>query len=320
VFLIISACSVGNGSSGNSNGTTASRSVPGVTIPATPNVTPIPVGTVPVTGTGSPQPAPGLPGVTPSSPGSIPAFTPTELDQFVLNNPIPGNMGGSNGNGNGTITQTEFLTGKQISDLLGGEPTEMPDDAPLAYVELSGDFTFPGVANNPNLHFKFAFEVFDAATGALIMEGGLDQPTTTQPTATPSQPTPTPQSTQPTATPAPVVQFNVTPLSGKQQCPKLVPFNLKLDNTGSTIAVGYSVSITDIAPNTAQYWATASPTSGTVGAGSSATVTVTPTEELCRASNLPQSGETFHVKVQMTSGGSSVFTVNYVIYPAPPIP
>lgn len=323
VVLLLSACASGSDST---SATGNDRSVAGVSIPPTPNVTPPPSGTTLAGGNGAGMPAPGLPGITPSNPGTVPAFSMDDLKHYVSGHPIPGNMGG----GQGTITQSEFLLSKQVTHLLGGEPTEMPDNAPLAYVELSGDFVFPGVANNPLLRFKNAFEVFDATTGALIMEGGLSQPTNPTgagptPTSPPSQATPTPTATtapQPTATPAPVVQFNVSPLSGKQQCTgnySLSPFTVNLDNTGSTIPVNYSVTITDVAPNTADYWATASAASGTVGAGSAATLTITPNNELCRRSNLPASGETFHVIVKQTSGGSATFTVAYTVSPPPVI-
>jgi hypothetical protein len=54
-----------------------------------------------------------------------------------------------------------------------------------------------------------------------------------------------------------------------------------LDNTGSTVAVDWQISISDTDP-AGNVWATASQISGTVPAGQSATVTITPISTLCQ--------------------------------------
>jgi hypothetical protein len=106
-----------------------------------------------------------------------------------------------------------------------------------------------------------------------------------QPTATPypsatttSTSTPTPS---PTATPTPIFNVIVSPTSFSQTCPTLSALTVTIDNTGSNVDVNWQVSITDTDPM-GNVWATASQASGTVLAGQSASVTITPTSTLCQ--------------------------------------
>jgi|GEM_PF-2483085 len=109
-------------------------------------------------------------------------------------------------------------------------------------------------------------------------------PTAGTPTSPPT-PTPTPSPTPtPTPTPAPVINFIVMPTALSQSCsgsPPVQPFTITLDNTGSNVPVSWMITITDQDPamNT---WATPSAWNGTVPAGQSATVTISPISTLCQ--------------------------------------
>ncbi|HEX6777688.1 MAG TPA: hypothetical protein VF099_05765, partial [Ktedonobacterales bacterium] len=116
------------------------------------------------------------------------------------------------------------------------------------------------------------------------------QPTATAtpyPSATStSTPTPTPSPTatptpSPTSTPIPIVNVVISPTSFSDTCPTLSALTVTIDNTGSNVDVNWQVSITDTDPM-GNVWATASQTGGTVLAGQSASITITPTSTLCQ--------------------------------------
>ena len=116
------------------------------------------------------------------------------------------------------------------------------------------------------------------------------QPTATAtpyPSATPtstSTPTPSPTATptpSPTSTPTPIFNVIISPTGFSQTCPTLSALIVTIDNSGSNVDVTWQVSITDTDPMN-NVWATASQTSGTVLAGQSASVTITPSSTLCQ--------------------------------------
>jgi hypothetical protein len=123
---------------------------------------------------------------------------------------------------------------------------------------------------------------------------------TAAPTAT-TQPTATATSIPPTATP--VVAFKVSPTKASDnttQCnaDTADPVKLKLDNTGSTIAVGWSVTGIDS-------WAKPSASSGTVPAGKAVQLTLTITNCLTVPTNsfVDEQGT-----INLTSGGHGTIT------------
>jgi len=67
------------------------------------------------------------------------------------------------------------------------------------------------------------------------------------------------------------------------------PLTVTLDNTGSTVDVGWSVTIGDTVPNTTLVWATANPAAGTVPAGATGTFDLVPSDRLCYAEKQPAS-------------------------------
>ncbi len=136
-------------------------------------------------------------------------------------------------------------------------------------------------------------------------------PTPTQaPTATPTNtptdtpaPTPTPTPTD-TPTPAPIVNFVVSPTGFSQSCASsLSSLVVTLDNSGSTVAVSWSISITSTDPQ-GNVWASADSAGGTIPAGQVATVTITPISALC--TDLAGGTGTFSATISWQSGSATV--------------
>jgi hypothetical protein len=90
----------------------------------------------------------------------------------------------------------------------------------------------------------------------------------------------------------------------------LPPVNVTLDNTGSNVDVGWKVTITD-KDGPGSVWATAKPTSGTIPAGKTAQITITPANDVC-GKPIPQSfAASYHAIVTLTTGGTGSFTFTY---------
>jgi hypothetical protein len=70
------------------------------------------------------------------------------------------------------ITRMQFLTSEQVSGLTGGESAGFPDSYMLCYVEMQGPFQFSG-PNGVKAIYPRGVLVFDAATGNLVMAGGM---------------------------------------------------------------------------------------------------------------------------------------------------
>ncbi|MBA3824390.1 MAG: hypothetical protein H0X24_10915 [Ktedonobacterales bacterium] len=312
LMLFVAACqgSTSTGSDGTSSSGDFGNTSPAVTKKHVPDITPLT--TDPSYAKGG-QPAGGIPGITPAGSGPL---SPDAITQFVNTHPFPDTPADHKPH----VTLVKIMPGSDISALLGGEPTYAPDGAPLAFVQVTGDFSFPGSSADGQVPFQTAFEVFDATNGNLLMYGGLHQPVTTPPPATPTpagQPTQVPPTTvpptsvPPTATHAPVVHFAVTPSKQTQSCSQTLtnPF-LTLDNTGSQVDVGWKVTITEKAPD-GNPWATPSLTSGTVPANNSQALTLTLEPSLCRI----QTQTVYHATITLTSGGTGNFVFTETINP-----
>jgi len=112
----------------------------------------------------------GVPAIVPRL-GAVhtgPAFTREDAVQYVTSHPMWRNLAPWTPP---TIEKVEFLTSRQVSSLLSGESTGLPDNALLCYVQLRGTFTFSGSTTMVTYHT--GFEVFDAHTGNFLMAGGL---------------------------------------------------------------------------------------------------------------------------------------------------
>jgi hypothetical protein len=134
------------------------------------------------------------------------------------------------------------------------------------------------------------------------------QPTaTTQPTTAPTpKPTPTPPKVTPTppkpTTPPPIVAFKVTPQQVSTTCKDLGSFDISLNNSGSNVAVDWSIKFLDSA------WGSAKPQSGTLDAGAVSTVTITPAA-LCPLDKVQD------FVLEIAYGGDSPETVIYQVSP-----
>jgi hypothetical protein len=72
------------------------------------------------------------------------------------------------------VADLEFLTAKQASDRLAGEPTGLNDNDRVGFATLTGKFIFSGPSNTKPATFSSAYALFDAATGNLLMDGTLE--------------------------------------------------------------------------------------------------------------------------------------------------
>jgi hypothetical protein len=125
------------------------------------------------------QEARGGSAIRPTRPSEVPALSPDDVRQFLVS--TPGALSGS-GASKASISRIDCsLTARDVSNILRGKTTGLPDDMPLCYVELSGNFTYFGPPSPRSPHgtaltFHTAFRAFDARTGNLMLTGAFDRP------------------------------------------------------------------------------------------------------------------------------------------------
>lgn len=107
--------------------------------------------------------------IKPASQGT-PSFTVEAAREYVMAHPFAAFAGGKGEKP--TITRAEFLTSKQVTEILRGANTGFADDQLLCYVELKGPFTFSGPPNT-NVTYPRGIMIFHAATGNFVMSGGI---------------------------------------------------------------------------------------------------------------------------------------------------
>lgn len=123
------------------------------------------------------HPSLGLPAISPrvgAFSASQAAFTHDDVIHYVSTHPIPQTRVVS---GSLTVNSVSFLMSQQVSDLLKGESTGVADNTLLCLVEFQGNVAFlngPPGTTQP-LSFSHVYEVFDAHTGNLLMQGGLPE-------------------------------------------------------------------------------------------------------------------------------------------------
>jgi len=220
-LLLAVGCSL-SPQSGGTTGSGTGRALPSVTPPAPPALTQLTPGPV--------QSAAGSPAIAPHLNG-VPAFTTDDMASYVKNHGLQTNFG----DGSPTIVQNAFLSSDALGQMLNlpgsmlgltsqasglkgamgrsaGQTTRPTDAKLVGLVVLQGHFVWPpATSSSPPPTSPYAYEIFDAKSGNLIIYGGLVQPPSTQPNATLTPtapptggptPTPTPVShPQPTATP-----------------------------------------------------------------------------------------------------------------------
>jgi hypothetical protein len=83
----------------------------------------------------------------------------------------------------GKVASIEFLKAADAEMRLHAS-TGLPASAVVIFVTLNGTFVFSGPAKATKT-YPYAFELFDAATGNLVLTGGLPKPFTPLPGTTP---------------------------------------------------------------------------------------------------------------------------------------
>jgi hypothetical protein len=291
---------------------------------------PLPTVTPPPLGDSAPAhtrlAAAGSPAIKPGRQG-VPAFTVDDLKQYILAHQIvgpdlPAGLSAGHGGGQPTIVQADFLScaaldaqvGTPVSQMLGG----CGGGAVYGFVLESGSFAFAGPGDGPHSTATRAFAVFDATSGNLLLLGSASDQQNTPP---PPPPTPTTPAGQPTPTVTPHLALALKPTSVEQKCAdastKLDSTTLILDNTGSNVAVSWSIGITDMIGKSGTVWASASPASGTIPAGTTASVVVTPASAICSLSQNVVPDATYHAVVDYGSGQKLMFA-DLVHSPTPP--
>lgn len=184
----------------------------------------------------------------------------------------------------------------------------------LAFILLGASvFAFGVMGNTPQTG-----PAVPTATQAAPTSATGDQASpTTQPSAlststASANPSPTPKATKTptaTATSGLVVNWSVaTAGTTSQHCspphPNVSALTLTINNSKSTVALTWQVTITDTDP-AGKVWASASPTSGTIPAGQQAQVTITPISSLCADMAGAQNPITYRAVVSGSAAGQS---------------
>src|SRR5262249_6966662 len=136
----------------------------------------------------------------------------------------------------------------------------------------------------------------------------------------PPAPTATKTSPRPHATPTPVpvvIKFSISPTAASWNCHNqgLQPAQqvVTLDNRRSTVAVSWHANVSE-KDSGGNLWATVSPHSGTVAAGSAQRITISPdpqnASDVCLSS--AANGTPWHVGIVTETAGTHTFT--YTIY------
>src|SRR5262249_2395749 len=94
-----------------------------------------------------------------------PSFTVDAAREYVMAHPLPAFAGRKNEKP--AITRAEFLTSKQVREILRGASTGFPDNQLLCYVELQGPFIFSGPPKTA-VTYPRGIMIFNAATGNFI--------------------------------------------------------------------------------------------------------------------------------------------------------
>jgi len=116
----------------------------------------------------------GAPGITPTLAGATPAFSTAQLQRFAESRPLP-RLSELIPKGNATTVDCK-QTAKALGELLPHSLATFPDSMPVCYVEFKARFAVSAPPRKtdkarPTFQYTRAFEVFDAHTGNLLMNG-----------------------------------------------------------------------------------------------------------------------------------------------------
>jgi len=308
VVLLCVAAMTGCAAVGTQSDTTA-QSAPTITTTPPPITNDAP--------THQPNFAGGFAAIKPHLAGT-PSFSADDMKQYVSAHAIvgPDIVGPDRGSGQPVVVLANFLSCAEIDQQVGGGVARTlngcGEGARFGLVIESGGFAFAGSGGGAHLTAPKAFMVFDPTSGNLLMYGSLTDQSNT-PTPQPGQPTPTTQPGKPTPTTAPHIALTMKPLSAEQSCgssstTKLVPITLTLDAAGSNVAVSWNATIGDKIGASNTVWATVSPSSGTIPAGHTAQITVTPASNICTLSQSIVPDATYHLVAHYGSGSALTFS------------
>lgn len=124
---------------------------------------------------GTPKRPQGSPALTVKA-GAAQPFTQQDVVDYFKTHNLPKNGGDLS---QFQVSSLEFLTSKEVSQRLQGEPTGLDDNDRIGFVTLTGQFVFTGPPGS-SARFNRAYAAFDATTGNLLMIGTLNdqqQPT-----------------------------------------------------------------------------------------------------------------------------------------------
>jgi hypothetical protein len=219
------------------------------------------------------------------------------------------------GHGNLLVTPTALALGSFCGDTFSGAGLTLSNtgDGFLTWQPPSGGgITLLPAGGQLNGHTSIPVSVSGTKSNTSFSITWLDR----------GQGSPQTQSVSLSCTPK-VVNFSISPSSASWDCTKqgtYVPsITLTLNNTGSNVAVGWQITAREAPdllnpnPNNIR-WAYFNLAGGTVPAGSTAQVTITPyywssSDNLC----IWTDSFYYHADVTLTSGGSGVFTFTYFI-------
>jgi hypothetical protein len=103
------------------------------------------------------------------NPGASQPFSRQDVVDYFKTHNLPKNGGDLS---QIQVSSLEFLTSKEVSRRLDGEPTGLDDNEKIGFVILTGQFLFTGPPGR-SARFNQAYAAFDAVTGNLLMIGTL---------------------------------------------------------------------------------------------------------------------------------------------------
>lgn len=144
-----------------------------------------------------------------------------------------------------------------------------------------------------------------AGLGVTVSNANAARSTTPHPTATLAPTT--------TSSSAAIVRFVVSPTAYSGDCGHgtLPAQKITLDNSGSTVAAPWTVTIRETIPGATRLWAKASKSTGSVAAGQTDTFQLTPDGSLCKT--VPRTGATYHADITLGGGLAGRYTVTATI-------
>jgi hypothetical protein len=105
------------------------------------------------------------------NPGATQPFSEKDVVDYFKTHNLPKNGGDLS---QIKVSSLEFLTSKEVSQRLDGEPTGLKDNDKIGFVTLTGQFLFTGPPGQ-SARFTRAYAAFDAVTGNLLMIGTLSE-------------------------------------------------------------------------------------------------------------------------------------------------